>query len=135
MPETFEPFQMTVSRDSLSSFEELKSDTPPQNLKPSEEPIEQTSPPLSNGSESDPNPPPANVPQHNASDTPKLFVDREQGRIVRIRVLCSCGLSTTLKCNYEAKLEETPQPQSIEKPTESALDPAPPKPSAESASA
>ena len=31
---------------------------------------------------------------------PRLYVDRNGDRIERIHVLCSCGKSITLKCNY-----------------------------------
>ncbi len=135
MPETFEPFPMTASREPSSSFEELKSDSPIESAAETEEPKEQTAPPLSSGSNSDPAQNASDVPQHQASDTPKLFVDREEGRIVRIRVLCSCGLSTTLKCNYEATPAEVSQPQGKENPATSFPAPAAPLPSSEGANA
>ena len=45
-------------------------------------------------------PSPTTDHEHAMEEKPKLFLDRDGDKIVKIRVLCGCGKSITLNCQY-----------------------------------
>lgn len=109
MPASFEPFTISDRPNETAEFtqvtpESTNSPTPPKQgdhafAKASKVPPAYRAP--DRGQEAAQDSDPIDNCSHPDTQMPKLFIDREGERIVRIRVLCGCGKSTTLKCAYE----------------------------------
>jgi hypothetical protein len=102
MPDLFEPLNMTEGQKAQSDFQRIalnrSEEAPPNSRSPSSYTLPNES--TTAVAPSTPPPPPTEVCEQEEEKAPKLFVDREGDQIVRIRVLCGCGKSTTLKCTY-----------------------------------
>jgi hypothetical protein len=125
MPDLFEPLNMTEGQKAQSDFQRVALSRPEEAEPNSRNPSSYTLPNESTTAITPSPPPPTEVCEQEEEKAPKLFVDREGDQIVRIRVLCGCGKSTTLKCTYpdfssederlgnsipkqEAELQQTP---------------------------
>ena len=102
MSDLFEPLNMTEGQKAQSDFQRIALSRSDETQAESRGPSFYTLPNESTTSAppSSPPPPPTEDCEHEEEKAPKLFVDREGDQIVRIRVLCGCGKSTTLKCTY-----------------------------------
>lgn len=87
-----------LSTESGSSSQKEKPKVPDQNTKPSLAPAEKPKEPAPTPAPA-PEPSPSPEPKHECKE-PKILLDREGDKISRIRVLCSCGQSIVLDCNY-----------------------------------
>lgn len=111
MTDLFEPLNMTEGQKEQSDFKRIALSQTKEELSDSRNSSAYTLPDES----STPTPPqnaeahPDECAQQSEDQAPKLFVDREGDRIVRIRVLCGCGKSTTLKCTYPDFSSNTPE--------------------------
>lgn len=102
----FVPLSSLLESMKAPSFECFEREISPSvpNEKPTQTPAprDADTPPATPKTETqEPPPPPKPAPEKVCSE-PKVLLDRDGDKISRIRVLCSCGQSIVLDCQYPA---------------------------------